>query len=84
LVTDVVMPQMNGPELAQQVTALRPETKVLYMSGHANDALARVRALGQNVAYIQKPFALDRLAQKLREVLMGKPTGVPPLPPSGE
>jgi CheY-like chemotaxis protein len=68
LITDVVMPQMSGPELAQRVAAICPETPVLYMSGYA-DTLARFRALHPDVVFIQKPFALAALSQKVREVL---------------
>jgi PAS domain S-box-containing protein len=82
LLTDIVMPRMNGLELAQQIAAIQPEAKVLYMSGHANDALARARVPESNMAYLQKPFTLEGLAEKLQEVLMGKQTNHPAMPPS--
>ncbi len=69
LLTDVVMPGMNGRELMESLTSLRPETKVLFMSGYADDAIARHGVLEEGMNYIQKPFATDRLIRKVREVL---------------
>jgi signal transduction histidine kinase/CheY-like chemotaxis protein len=69
LITDVVMPQMSGRELAEQVALLRPETKVLYMSGYTDDAIVRHGILEDNVSFIQKPFSPDSFAFKAREVL---------------
>lgn len=77
LITDVVMPEMNGLELAQRLIDIQPRAKVLYMSGHAHDALARFPGLDGKAAFIQKPFALDTLAQKLREVLSGESVDTP-------
>ena len=70
LVTDVVMPQMSGPELSRRVTAVRPEVKVLYMSGYADHAL---EALDEKVIFLQKPFEMGLLAQKVREALEETP-----------
>jgi PAS domain S-box-containing protein len=67
LLTDIIMPHMSGPDLAQQLTALRPEAQVLYMSGYSNDALTRFQ-LTSPAAFIQKPFALHDLAKKMREI----------------
>jgi CheY-like chemotaxis protein len=69
MITDVVMPEMNGRELAEHVAVLRPETKVLYMSGYTDDAIVRHGILDENMAFIQKPFLPDSLALKAREVL---------------
>jgi PAS domain S-box-containing protein len=81
LMTDVIMPQMSGPELAQVVSTLRPGMKVLYMSGYTDDKLRDVPHAGAEVAWIQKPFQLQDLAQKLREVLdQTVDTGYPPRP----
>jgi nitrogen-specific signal transduction histidine kinase/CheY-like chemotaxis protein len=69
LVTDVVMPQMGGGELAQHLTASRPGIKVLYISGYPDDAVVRHGVLERGSALLQKPFALDDFARKVREVL---------------
>lgn len=69
LLTDVIMPGMSGPELAGQLTALRPEMKVLYMSGYTDDAIGHYGVLDRETAYLQKPFSARALAEKLRELL---------------
>jgi signal transduction histidine kinase/CheY-like chemotaxis protein len=69
LITDVVMPRMNGRELAERLAVLRPEMRVLYMSGHSDDAILKRGIEAARVHFIQKPFAMDMLAQKIREVL---------------
>ena len=69
LLTDVTMPGMNGKMLAQRVKALKPEIKVLYMSGHTNEAIGPAGVLNSVPAYIQKPFSPEALAAKIREVL---------------
>jgi CheY-like chemotaxis protein len=66
LVTDVVMPKMNGPSLAQRLVAIRPELKVLFISGYADMALD---AGGPNVSFLSKPFQASTLAAKVRDVL---------------
>jgi PAS domain S-box-containing protein len=76
LVTDVVMPQMSGPELSRRITSLRPEIKVLYMSGYADNGLTPLGAMDDKVVFLQKPFELGRLAQKVREALDEAPTPV--------
>jgi CheY-like chemotaxis protein len=69
LLTDLVMPGMNGRELARRAAALRPQIKVLYMSGYTDDALVR-RQVSENIfAFIQKPFLPVVLEAKVREVL---------------
>ena len=73
LVTDVIMPQIRGLELAKRVTELHPGICVIFMSGYSEDALVENRLLSQqNITLIQKPFAPEALAQKIRESLNDK------------
>ncbi|MBI5282644.1 MAG: PAS domain S-box protein [Candidatus Solibacter usitatus] len=69
MLTDVVMPGMNGRELAERLKPLRPALKVLFMSGYAENMLSSQESLDEDIAYLQKPFAPERLARKVREVL---------------
>jgi CheY-like chemotaxis protein len=69
LITDVVMPRMDGRELASEITRLRPETKILYISGYAKGAIVDKGALERNAEFLAKPFRLSELLQKVREVL---------------
>ena len=69
LVTDVVMPGISGRELAERLLLLHSEMKVLYMSGYSDDAIVRHGVLEGEINFIQKPFSLDGLAKKVREVL---------------
>jgi signal transduction histidine kinase/CheY-like chemotaxis protein len=69
LLTDVVMPGLSGPELATQVTAIRPEIKILYMSGYTAQAIVHHGELDANTFFIQKPFTPSSLSAKVREVL---------------
>ena len=71
LVTDVVMPRMNGWDLAQRVMVLHPRIKVLYMSGYPDDILGRAGSVDPPLAFLPKPFTLDDLARKVRDVLDG-------------
>ncbi|HEY2517855.1 MAG TPA: ATP-binding protein, partial [Polyangiaceae bacterium] len=69
LLSDVVMPQMSGPDLAQRLVRLRPDMKVLCMSGYTDDAAVRHGVVDANLAYLQKPLTVEMLTRKVREVL---------------
>jgi PAS domain S-box-containing protein len=69
LLTDVIMPGMNGRELAQQLSTVRPDTKVLYMSGYTENVIGHNGTLDQGVNLLQKPFTLPALKTRVREAL---------------
>jgi len=69
LITDVVMPGMNGRELVEQLHTIRPDLKFLYMSGYTADLIAHRGIMDEGVNFIQKPFGCDDLAAKVRQVL---------------
>jgi response regulator RpfG family c-di-GMP phosphodiesterase len=70
--TDVVMPGMNGRELAAKLLSLHPHLKRLFTSGYTADVIAHHGVLEEGVHFLQKPFALGDLAAKVREVLDGE------------
>ena len=67
--TDVVMPEMNGRDLAERLRKIRPTIKHLFMSGYTTNIIAHQGILDRGINFIQKPFSLKGLAAKLREVL---------------
>jgi CheY-like chemotaxis protein len=69
VITDVVMPGMGGRELVKQLAQKRPETKVLYLSGYTEDAILSEGTIERGAAFLQKPFTLQNLSRKVREVL---------------
>src|SRR5438132_875323 len=69
LLTDVVMPGLNGRELASRLADLRPDARVIFMSGYTDDAVTRHGVLEPGSAYVQKPFTPDAIARRVREVL---------------
>ena len=69
MVSDVVLPGMNGPALAKQLVVLHPEMKLLYMSGYTENAIVHHGVLDKGVNYIQKPFTMEGLARKVWEIL---------------
>ncbi len=72
LITDVIMPEMSGPDLAKNLTKLRGETDVLYMSGYTDDKLSNILETEPELTLIQKPFSIDDLVQKIQEILCRK------------
>ncbi len=81
LITDVVMPGIGGRELARKLLLLRPAISVLYLSGYTEDAVVTRGAVGPRTAFLQKPFTLQNLAKKVREVLLSR-SAPPPAPAS--
>lgn len=69
VVTDIVMPGMTGPEVAKQISENRPDVKVLFTSGYSDGAIAHQGLLDGDAAFIEKPFGIELLAQKVREIL---------------
>ncbi|NCB64383.1 MAG: response regulator, partial [Clostridia bacterium] len=69
LMTDVVMPEMNGKELADRMRAARPGMRCLFMSGYTADVIARHGVMDETVSFLQKPFQLKDLAEAVRTAL---------------
>jgi CheY-like chemotaxis protein len=69
LITDVILPGVNGPELAQQIARIKPGIACLFMSGYTADVISDRSVLDESVNFIQKPFTIPDLAAKIRSVL---------------
>ena len=69
LLSDVVMPEMSGPELAEELLALRPDLKVIYMSGYAGEHLDEEGVSAEGASLLQKPFTAAALEEKIRQTL---------------
>ena len=73
LLTDIIMPEMNGQELARRIAALRPGLKQLFVSGYSADHIAQRGMLASGMPFLQKPFSLQELATKVRQTLTAAP-----------
>jgi FixJ family two-component response regulator len=69
LITDVIMPEMSGPAMAEQLRAVWPSMRVLYMSGYTNDIILSHGAKDSGRDFLQKPFTMKSLTAKIRELL---------------
>lgn len=69
VITDVVMPGVGGREMVKQLGSTRPEMKVLYLSGYTEDSIISDGSIESGTAFLQKPFSLQNLSRKVREVL---------------
>lgn len=69
LLTDVVMPKMSGKELKDKIKAIRPDIKVLFMSGYTADVILHHGVTDEAVYFVQKPFSLNDLARKIRDAI---------------
>jgi two-component system cell cycle sensor histidine kinase/response regulator CckA len=69
VLSDVVMPHLSGPAMAERLKAVRPDTKVVFMSGYTTEVMGEFGVVLSGAPFIAKPFNPDALAQKLREVL---------------
>jgi CheY-like chemotaxis protein len=69
LITDVIMPEVSGRQLAEALLQRRPQTRVLYVSGYTDNTISHHGVLDGNVAFLQKPFSQQSLAAKVRQVL---------------
>lgn len=69
ILTDVVMPEVNGPQLMERLKEVRRDFRVIYMSGYADNTIVKLGILDQGISFLQKPFTQDSLLHKVREVL---------------
>jgi signal transduction histidine kinase/ActR/RegA family two-component response regulator len=75
LICDVILGDMSGPSVAEAVLALRPSTRVLYVSGHTDEAIVRTGVLEEGKPFLQKPFTPVQLARRIREILEDQKAG---------
>jgi two-component system, cell cycle sensor histidine kinase and response regulator CckA len=75
LLTDAIMPEMSGRELEKRLRQLRPDLKVLFMSGYMDDSLIEANSIDSNIPFLQKPFTTQALVRKVREVLQADKNG---------
>ena len=73
VLTDAVMPNLNGRELIDRLSALRPELKFILMSGYTDDAIIHGEREGLRPVFLQKPIAIEQLSQRIRDVLDAHP-----------
>ena len=78
MLTDVVMPDMNGPTLAERLLQRRPETRVLFMSGYADSDVVRRGLLTPEASFLQKPFSLQALGRSVQSLLSAPEAGPAP------
>jgi two-component system, cell cycle sensor histidine kinase and response regulator CckA len=69
LISDVIMPGMNGPELAGQLRAIRPDLRILYVSGYTDSVIDTECEFEPGTGFLHKPFTTEQLASKVREIL---------------
>lgn len=69
IITDVIMPEMGGPQLAEKLTKTRPDTKILFLSGYTDDMLENFGTLGQQAQFLEKPFRREVLVNKINQIL---------------
>jgi len=68
LITDMVMPQMSGRQLAERMKTVRPQTQILFISGYTESAIVQTAALGYENTFLQKPFTPSMLSRAVREL----------------